>query len=387
MKRKIAYIKIRPSDKDYNFKSLKDKFDIVSFENEKLFLKWGESGETADVIIIVGDLRRPKEVALIQYLKSNLTFNAPLILFASQIDKDTRKKALQLGIAELLELNDEEHKIALRINFLIDFSQNKSKDIEVLERKFKVPFEKRFFDIVFSASLILVLSPLILLIILLIKLESRGPIFYISKRAGAQYKIFNFYKFRSMRIDADRNIKSLKHLNQYKKTPADINPDPVLEKCEECIENNVTCSSQLYWDNKMICEKLYLLNKKLNEEGTFIKFNNDPRVTRVGKFIRNKSIDELPQLFNVLKGDMSIVGNRPLPLYEAEKITTDKYSQRFFAPAGITGLWQVNKRGKGKMSEEERIELDNEYAKDFSFMKDIKIILKTIPALLQKENV
>jgi lipopolysaccharide/colanic/teichoic acid biosynthesis glycosyltransferase len=125
----------------------------------------------------------------------------------------------------------------------------------------------------------------------------------------------------------------------------------------------------------------------MNEEGTFIKFNNDPRVTRVGKFIRNKSIDELPQLFNVLKGDMSIVGNRPLPLYEAEKITTDKYSQRFFAPAGITGLWQVNKRGKGKMSEEERIELDNDYARNFSFFRDIKIILKTIPALLQKENV
>jgi lipopolysaccharide/colanic/teichoic acid biosynthesis glycosyltransferase len=387
MKKKIAYIKIRTAGKDYNFTSLKDKFDIVSFENEKLFLKWGESGETADLIIIVGDLRHPKEVALIQFLKTNLTFNAPLILFVSQIDKDTRMKALQLGIAELLELNDEEHKIALRINFLVDFSQNKSRDTEVLDRKFKMPFEKRFFDIVFSASLILVLSPLILLIILLIKLESRGPVFYISKRAGAQYKIFNFYKFRSMRIDADRNIKSLKHLNQYKKTPVAVNPDPVMEKCDECLENNVACFSQLYWDNKMICEKLYLLNKKLNEEGTFIKFNNDPRVTRVGKFIRNKSIDELPQLFNVLKGDMSIVGNRPLPLYEAEKITTDKYSQRFFAPAGITGLWQVNKRGKGKMSEEERIELDNEYAKNFSFIKDIKIILKTIPALLQKENV
>jgi len=85
---------------------------------------------------------------------------------------------------------------------------------------------------------------------------------------------------------------------------------------------------------------------------------------------------------------MSIVGNRPLPLYEAEKITTDRFARRFLAPAGITGLWQVTKRGsKGDMSEEERMMLDNDYARDYSFRRDIKLILKTIPALLQKENV
>jgi len=84
---------------------------------------------------------------------------------------------------------------------------------------------------------------------------------------------------------------------------------------------------------------------------------------------------------------MSIVGNRPLPLYEAEKLTTDKYALRFLAPAGLTGLWQVEKRGKGKMSEEERLMLDNTYAENHSFWYDIKLILKTIPALLQKENV
>lgn len=108
----------------------------------------------------------------------------------------------------------------------------------------------------------------------------------------------------------------------------------------------------------------------------------------MGKFIRNTSFDELPQLWNVLIGDMSIVGNRPLPLYEAEKLTTDKYMMRFMAPAGITGLWQVEKRGKaGDMSEEERIMLDNAYARDNSFWKDILLILRTIPALFQKENV
>ena len=84
---------------------------------------------------------------------------------------------------------------------------------------------------------------------------------------------------------------------------------------------------------------------------------------------------------------MSIVGNRPLPLYEAELLTTDKWSDRFFAPAGITGLWQVEKRGKGEMSSEERKELDNDYARSFGFWFDIKLIFRTFPALLQTENV
>jgi lipopolysaccharide/colanic/teichoic acid biosynthesis glycosyltransferase len=89
----------------------------------------------------------------------------------------------------------------------------------------------------------------------------------------------------------------------------------------------------------------------------------------------------------VLLGDMSVVGNRPLPLYEAEKITTDQFAARFIAPAGITGLWQVSKRGKGDMSAEERKLLDVEYAKNYSLKKDIQIIWKTIPALFQKESV
>ena len=115
--------------------------------------------------------------------------------------------------------------------------------------------------------------------------------------------------------------------------------------------------------------------------------NKDNRITKVGYYLRKYKLDEFPQLLNVLKGDMSIVGNRPLPLYEAEKLTTDKYALRFLAPAGLTGLWQVEKRGKGKMSEEERLMLDNTYAENHSFWYDIKLILKTVPALFQKENV
>ena len=107
----------------------------------------------------------------------------------------------------------------------------------------------------------------------------------------------------------------------------------------------------------------------------------------MGRVLRNTSIDELPQLINVLKGDMSIVGNRPLPLYEAEQLTSDAWAERFDAPAGITGLWQVEKRGGGEMSGEERKKLDNKYARTNSFFNDLKLIVRTIPALFQSENV
>ena len=103
--------------------------------------------------------------------------------------------------------------------------------------------------------------------------------------------------------------------------------------------------------------------------------------------MRSTSLDELPQLINVLKGEMSLVGNRPLPLYEAEKLTSDDAALRFMAPAGLTGLWQVTKRGrKGEMSESERIELEKTYAKEHTFAKDVKLILKTFPALLQNQK-
>jgi lipopolysaccharide/colanic/teichoic acid biosynthesis glycosyltransferase len=118
----------------------------------------------------------------------------------------------------------------------------------------------------------------------------------------------------------------------------------------------------------------------------FFKISNDPRVTRIGKFLRNTSLDELPQLINVLKGDMSLVGNRPLPLYEAKELTTDLHAERFNAPAGITGLWQITKRGQKEMSVEERIALDINYARNNSFIHDLQIMLKTPRALMQKDN-
>jgi lipopolysaccharide/colanic/teichoic acid biosynthesis glycosyltransferase len=119
----------------------------------------------------------------------------------------------------------------------------------------------------------------------------------------------------------------------------------------------------------------------------FFKICNDPRVTRLGTLLRNTSLDELPQLFNVLLGDMSLVGNRPLPTYEAATLTTDEWAVRFLAPAGITGLWQIKKRGQSSMSVEERMKLDIEYANKNSFLLDIWIILNTPFVLLQKSSV
>jgi lipopolysaccharide/colanic/teichoic acid biosynthesis glycosyltransferase len=201
---------------------------------------------------------------------------------------------------------------------------------------------KRAFDILIASLALICISPVFLLIALAIKLESRGPVFYIAKRAGRGYRIFNFYKFRTMIVGADAKMQDISHLNQYNST----------------------------------------------EEGPkFYKIENDPRITKVGAFLRKTSLDEFPQLLNVLLGDMSLVGNRPLPLYEAATLTTDEWAQRFMAPAGMTGLWQIKKRGNKDMSVEERISLDIAYASKSNFAYDLWIMSKTPAALIQKTNV
>lgn len=144
----------------------------------------------------------------------------------------------------------------------------------------------------------------------------------------------------------------------------------------------------LVGDDFVVAESDFAKQNNEEKNNAFIKIENDPRVTKVGRFIRKYSIDELPQLFNILKGDMSVVGNRPLPLYEAEKLTGDTSIDRFMAPAGLTGLWQVEKRGdSGTMSAEERKQLDIRYGQTYNFALDMKIIFKTLTAFVQKENV
>jgi lipopolysaccharide/colanic/teichoic acid biosynthesis glycosyltransferase len=135
----------------------------------------------------------------------------------------------------------------------------------------------------------------------------------------------------------------------------------------------------------IIPENEFAEKQQQERENPYVKIEKDPRVTHVGRFIRKYSLDELPQLFNILKGDMSVVGNRPLPLYEAEMLTNDDSIDRFMAPAGLTGLWQVEKRGdSGKLSAQERKDLDLRYGREFSFAMDMKILLKTFTAFIQK---
>ncbi|MBO9700784.1 MAG: sugar transferase [Sporocytophaga sp.] len=393
MKSKIAFVGTNSDLIQSLTDKLQDEFNIRWFDNSiSLLYAISEENEGFEAIVTEGPFESPKGTNLFQRLRGHkASRNIPFILIADNIDIKTKKQIHQQGVNELFSTNFDKENFVKRVRYLITNPVEISESIEQqqpnIPAAYKIPLAKRIFDIVISLSILIFLFPFFCILGLLIVIESRGPIFYSSKRVGTGYKIFNFYKFRSMGTGADSKLKDIAHLNQYNKKEGSTSPIAENELCDSCKEQRISCQSIVYLDGNAICEKVHFKNKILKNGSTFIKINNDPRVTRVGKFIRNTSIDELPQLFNVLKGDMSIVGNRPLPLYEAEKITTDQFTTRFLAPAGITGLWQVTKRGTGEMSEAERIQLDIDYALTYSFVNDIKIILKTIPALIQKENV
>ncbi|WP_223653522.1 sugar transferase [Hymenobacter psoromatis] len=255
--------------------------------------------------------------------------------------------------------------------------------------EWQMPLAKRVLDVVVASSALVVLAPFFLLVGALIKLESRGPVFYYSYRVGAGYRVFKFWKLRSMRSDADQLLATMAGLNQYQPAAGPPETAAAWALCAACAAAGSRCLQPLIdGRGEVICERWHRQLRQAAAAPAFVKIVNDPRVTRMGHFLRNSSIDELPQLYNVLRGEMSLVGNRPLPLYEAEKLLTDAHARRFLAPAGITGLWQVSRRGRrGPLSDDERKALDNEYARDISFWKDVKILLRTIPALFQRENV
>jgi lipopolysaccharide/colanic/teichoic acid biosynthesis glycosyltransferase len=289
----------------------------------------------------------------VQFLNSNSTFaGIPFIMDSTHLcDMEMGLYKKHMLADDIMQIETaEQNALISKIRFL---NKVKSKAVEMkssLRENEAIGVRpvnihsilKRSFDILVSMTALLLLSPLFILVALAIRIESKGPIFYISKRAGRGYQIFDFFKFRTMFTGADLRVQELSHLNQYAES---------------------------------------------EEKGpAFFKINNDPRVTRVGTFLRNSSLDELPQLLNVLLGDMSLVGNRPLPLYEAATLTTDQCAQRFLAPAGMTGLWQIKKRGRGDMSVEERISLDIDYANNYNFMYDLWIMANTPSALIQKSS-
>jgi len=301
----------------------------------------------------------------------------PILFLDSNITIEKKSKALNLGAIDILSENlstDQLHAyLKVRLKQANTWITNNQQERNL--KNLKIPFYKRAFDIAVATTLLILLSPLFLVVMIAIRLESKGPIFYWQPRVGKGYQIFKFHKFRSMRVNADKLLSQLGGLNQY---------NTIEEKKTGTPEDH---SVMLVADNSLMSEDTFIQNLENENKKSFIKFKNDPRITKVGKFIRNTSIDELPQLFNVLKGDMSIVGNRPLPLYEAEKLTDDQSAARFMGPAGITGLWQVTERGKANTSEASRKKLDTQYALNYNFWLDLKILLKTPLAAIQHENV
>ncbi len=204
-----------------------------------------------------------------------------------------------------------------------------SKDESIIYR-----FLKRFLDVVLSIIGLVILSPVLLIVSILIKLESKGAVFYAHKRLGKNREYINLYKFRSMH-----------------------------ENSREIFERFTEEQKKEYYKN--------------------FKLENDPRVTKIGDFIRKTSIDELPQLVNVIKGDMSLVG--PRPIVEEEVMKYGEYADKFFSVIpGITGYWQAN--GRSDTSYEERVQMDMYYIDNKSLMMDIKIVFSTAISVIKKEG-
>lgn len=195
-------------------------------------------------------------------------------------------------------------------------------------------FLKRVFDIFVASFLILALSPLFIVAIVSILLTSKGPVFFVQDRVGYNKRIFRLYKFRTMVNNAERLQSELKSLNEM--------------------------------------------------SGPVFKIKDDPRITKTGRWLRKTSIDELPQLLNVVKGDMSLVGPRPLPISDYKGIENDWQRRRLSVLPGITCTWQVS--GRNKISFEDWMNLDLEYIDNWKLLYDFKILLKTIPAVLKGEG-
>jgi undecaprenyl-phosphate galactose phosphotransferase len=196
---------------------------------------------------------------------------------------------------------------------------------------------KRVVDLVVSGLAIIVLSPVFIITSIIIKLDSRGPVFYRHRRLGRNMRELRILKFRTMHKDADKLLKAL------------LESDPALKREFE--------------------EKF--------------KLAHDPRITRVGGFLRKYSIDEMPQFFNIVAGEMSFVGPRPI-VDDEVKYYKEHSLLMFRVPPGATGQWQVS--GRSDTSYQSRVQMDTQYVQEWTFWEDLKIILKTLPAVLSRKG-
>jgi lipopolysaccharide/colanic/teichoic acid biosynthesis glycosyltransferase len=205
-----------------------------------------------------------------------------------------------------------------------------SRSTHVARPRTRLLWIKRAVDVIGAAGLLVALSPLLLLVALLVKLNSRGPALFVQKRVGRACRVFRMYKFRTM-VDGAEELE-----------------DRILEE---------------------------------NPESTFLKTPGDGRVTFLGSYLRKYSLDELPQLVNVLRGEMSLIGPRPLLISDFRKFPKQHQMRRFAAVPGMTGLWQVS--GRSETTDRERMDLDREYVDRWSLGLDLEILLRTIPAVLR----
>lgn len=366
---------------------------LTSIIGESIF--WDQNKEFVEKELIVYDVLFIDKKSFYKYhelikkiKKEKTNFSVFLLNNEIPLTPNEIQNLKKYSVSDSFQLPTQVDQLKKTWDFIHRINTKKIDQKPNLNYYLKPKAPKRIFDVFVSFSGLLLLSPFLLLIICLIKITSKGPLFYASKRVGNGYRIFDFYKFRTMRVDADQMIDQMQKLNQYVVESSKMAKDDtqLTNLCSYC-QGKGECQEKLYNDHMVLCERAFVEEQENGQDKAFLKVKNDPRITPIGHFLRKSSIDELPQLFNVLRGDMSLVGNRPLPLYEAENLTTDTDSERFLAPAGLTGLWQVMKRGKGKMSAAERKDLDNQYARNQSFWGDILLLLKTIPALFQKEDV
>jgi exopolysaccharide biosynthesis polyprenyl glycosylphosphotransferase len=237
----------------------------------------------------------------------------------------------------------EEHGIALRfVSNIFDLKHTHSRtedfegDSHIMHDRGVIPggwssVFKRALDVTASLILLVFLSPMLVITAILIKLTSPGPALVLQKRMGLNKRRFHIYKFRTMGCDAESRMKEIEHLNEV--------------------------------------------------TGPVFKIKNDPRITPIGRFLRKTSIDELPQLLNVLKGDMSLVGPRPMAVRDYEGFSKDWHRRRFSVRPGITCLWQV--LGRNSIPFEKWMELDLQYIDQWSLWLDLRILLKTIPAVMK----
>lgn len=384
MHRKIALITTKIIIADEIKLAFKTLYDVYIYKSS--FALHYAMEQKIDFSAIISDNELP-DTNGISLRKTLITLGysqIPFIILLNEIKNTDRRLAMQKGIAEIFSKPLNKYALTVRIPYLIE-NYNCSNIPHTAAFSYKLPRTKRIFDVLFAGCAMIILSPIFLVIAILLKMESKGAILNFSLRAGLGYNVFKFYKFRTMYDDTVNKIKNNHRLSPFAfdSLNTDTTGGIVKELCKDCALAGTICLNPLYDDRKINCEKLYVQRRKNNSHSTFSKTKIDHGVSKVSGFICYMSLDKLPQLWNVFIGDLSIVGNRPLPLHEAEKITTDKYARRFIAPSGLTGNWRVEKRGE--LSDDERLDLDNNYPITYSFANDILLIIKSFPALFRTQ--